>query len=203
MLASLALLGYGAYQWIGAQDDRDQVQALEHPSTFSGATKPKGKAVSRLGPDMLAAPEVDLSIPLTRLGLDAAGDFQVPDSAEASIYSDGAQLGPDQRKGSVFALGHVNFPDGSFAPMASIAKLTPGSRITTTDSDGDREEWMATSMKVVPRDGLTPDMWSLGGDRRLVLVTCAGEINASVGVVTEFTENLVVIAEPVPDDATP
>lgn len=174
--------------------------ALESPTPFqvdpATVTPAPAPQVSELGPDTLASPAVDLRIPLVHLGLGDDGNFAIPTSDKASVFTDGAAL--DASEGSTFIAGHVVNKVGHFAPMAQLASLNAGDRVITTDDAGTRHDWIVTGSRVVTRAGLTASMWDRTGPRQLVLVTCAGEIDPTVGAVTQFTENLVVTAMPAP-----
>jgi len=172
---------------------------LESPRVF--AVSPEQVAPSpaplaeSLGPGTLSAPAAGLRVPLVSLGLDANGDFALPRADQAAVFADGAPLAADT--GSTFIAGHVVDAAGRFAPMARLSTLRPGDRIVTVDDGGNRRHWYVVAARVVPRDGLDPAMWATTGSRQLVLVTCAGRVDVSVGAVTSFTENLVVTAVPV------
>lgn len=200
-LSAAAILA--TYSILGFQDQAhtDALKsALETPAPFqvspAQVTPSPAPQLPPLGPDLLLSPAVDLRISLVSLGLGSDGNFAIPAATQASVFTGGAPL--DAVEGSSFIAGHVVDKAGHFAPMAQLANLRPGDRIITTDHAGTRRDWIATGSQVVTRQGLTAAMWSTTGPRQLVLVTCAGEIDPTVGAVTQFTENLVITAIPAP-----
>lgn len=148
-----------------------------------------------VGIDALVAPSIGLAAPVVHWGASADGNIEVPDSPTVSAFNNSAPLGSVE--GSTMITGHVNLPDGTgYSPMSTIVDLKAGDLVVTAGADGVREDWKVTGSKIVDRNGLTPDMWDKSGDRKLVLVTCAGELNSSgTGIV--FNENLIVTAVPV------
>ncbi|WP_424936522.1 MULTISPECIES: class F sortase [Bacteria] len=173
--------------------------ALEAPRVFTlspdQVTPSPAPIAEDLGPHMLSAPAAGLRVPLVPLGLDDKGDFAVPSPEKAAVFTDGAPL--EAETGSTFIAGHVVDRTGRFAPMARLSALRPGDRIVTADGAGARRHWYVTAATVVARDGLDPSMWATAGPRQLVLVTCAGRIDTSVGAAAQFADNLVVTAVPV------
>lgn len=199
--AGLTGIGFGAAGLLDQAQATDTRTSLENPTTFtvdpSHLSPAPAPVLTNLGPDTLAAPAADLRVPLVHLGLGDDGNFAIPAPDKASIFTDGAPLSATE--GSTFIAGHVVDKAGRFAPMARLSELRPGDRVVTTDSTGTRRDWIVTGARVVTRDGLDPAMWATSGPRQLVLVTCAGRIDAAVGAVTQFTENLVVTAVPAAD----
>ncbi|UGS28377.1 class F sortase [Microbacterium resistens] len=126
-------------------------------------------------------------------GLDEAGDFEIPAPERAGVFTGSAPLNAD--RGSTLIAGHVVDRAGALAPMAQLALLGAGDVVSTADETGQRRDWVVVASEVVPRDGLRPEMWQQDGDRRLVLITCAGRLDDSTGAV-EFVDNLVVTAVP-------
>jgi len=196
--AGVTGIGFGTAGLFGQAQATDTRSSLENPATFavdpSQVTPAPAPVISDLGPDTLTAPAADLRVPLVHLGLGSDGNFAIPAPDKASVFTDGAPL--TATEGSTFIAGHVVDKAGRFAPMARLSELRPGDRVITTDSTSTRHDWIVTGARVVTRDGLDPTMWATSGPRQLVLVTCAGRIDQSVGAVTQFTENLVVTATP-------
>lgn len=198
LIASLGFIAVGLWRAAETSSQAQLVAALESPTTFdAGATvahAAPAAITTAYAPGTLAAPEVSLSVPLETTGRDDAGDLVIPKADKAGVFSESAPL--SATTGSTFVAGHVVDRAGTFAPMAQLALLKAGDPVVTVDENGARHDWTVVSSAVVPRDGLTADMWRTDGDRRLVLVTCAGRIDEATGGMVSFEDNLVVTAVP-------
>lgn len=195
----LAALILGLIQGSEHDESKDLRSVLESPIPFAVdpeivlptelpvSSEAEGRA------NTLSSSAVGLEIPLLSLGLNSRGNFQIPDSGSASVYSGGSPL--ESTVGSSFIAGHVTDVSGVLAPMAKIAQLNAGDTLITSGQSGAREDWVVVSSQIVKRDGLDRSMWEVNGPRQLVLVTCGGELSLQGGI-GRFTENLVVTAVP-------
>ncbi len=71
--------------------------------------------------------------------------------------------------------GHVSY-NGVKGALYKLSKLQPGAHIYTTTKTGARHDWVATSLKSIPKAPLDSASYVHGGLKRLVLVTCGGKV---------------------------
>ncbi|GAA1703800.1 class F sortase [Propioniferax innocua] len=128
------------------------------------------------------------------------GEFLVPPPAFVGVHRSGtaddldARLGPGP--GTILASGHVTW-NGELGSLYELHRIEPGTLIHTSDTSGRTETWQAVELRLVPFDEIPADVMDAAGTRRLVLVTCAGEVTEDESGVRRFAENLIVTALPV------
>lgn len=171
--------------------------ALETPAPFdvqgAGAVVIDPAPENEYPANTLAAPAASLTVPLESTGLNAKGDLAIPSAEHAGVYTGSAPLTSDT--GSTLIAGHVTDRLGEFAPMSQLALLAAGDAVVTVDAEGNRQDWTVVASTVTPRTGLPDGMWQPTGERKLVLITCAGPTQESDGSL-HFTGNLIVTAVP-------
>jgi hypothetical protein len=101
-------------------------------------------------------------------------------------------------RGTTLLVGHVtNDGPGVFV---DLARLRARDLVYVTSADGRRTSWRVVSRRTVPKDALPDSLWSHEGPRRLVLVTCGGEVvealNHDGTLSREYLDNLLVTAVP-------
>lgn len=131
----------------------------------------------------LTIPSVGLSMPLVPSGV-SGGEMQLPASHAAGVLTSSSPT--TAGAGTTTIAGHVNWTDGTYAPMSALYHTAPGDTVIT-----DGVEWRVTRTYGVGQDELS-DIVSLtdtAGTRKLILVTCKATENG-------YTDNLVVEAEP-------
>lgn len=174
------------------------------------AIDPPGAALAALAPapapEPAPAPVVDLSPPvrlaIPAIGLEAAtvpvgaddtGAFVVPDH-DVGWFSGSARPGEGE---NIVLWGHVlpfmarpHIP----APFARLREVGAGAQVVLYDASGQRHEYVVTQqLRVAPEqiDLLFPQ-----GREVVTIISCTGESIVVGGAVVDFTERLVVIAEP-------
>lgn len=195
LLASIVMVGVSLLRGSEATATDDLRHALAEPVLFDAkdAIEPAAPPKKDYPAATLAAPEASLEVPLVDTGRNADGDLAIPSAELAGVFTESAALSADA--GSTLVAGHVADGLGVFAPMAQLALLNAGDAVVTVDAEGLRTDWVVVSSTMIPRVGLPEEMWQKSGERKLVLVTCAGPTRESNGGI-HFTENLVVTAVP-------
>jgi len=145
-------------------------------------------------PVELRIPAIDVRVAVDVVGLDAAGQVEVPvDVARSGWYRFSAK--PGSGEGSTVIVGHVDGVDQGAGAFYDLRSLNPGDTITLTRAD-DRQ----VTYEVVARERFDKDrvplreLFSRGGHERLTLITCGGPFDPAS---LEYTDNIVVTAVPV------
>jgi hypothetical protein len=100
----------------------------------------------------------------------------------------------DSAAGSTLLDGHVNYVGQGAGFLSDLASVHPGEVITTTSPAGITSRWRTTSETFYPKNhGLPASLFSPGGLRRLVLISCGGAFDWSTG---HYLGNVVVVAVP-------
>ena len=150
-------------------------------------------------PVELRIPAIDVRVAVDVVGLDAAGQVEVPvDVARSGWYRFSAK--PGSGEGSTVIVGHVDGVDQGAGAFYDLRSLNPGDTVTLTRAD-DRQ----VTYEVVARERFDKDrvplreLFSRSGPERLTLITCGGPFDPAS---LEYTDNIVVTALPVdsPDD---
>jgi hypothetical protein len=162
------------------------------PDTYSGPAE-----TPRLPPATLSIPGVDLKVEIVDEDRDSSGYLRIPESSKAARYIGAAAV--CARKGSTVLAGHVNFPDGSLAPMAALPKVTKGMPLYVSDTAGATCRYKITSLESLPKTSLPADTVAIEGAPILRIITCdpSSPVVPVVGR-TQFTNNTVATAVPWP-----
>lgn len=155
-----------------------------------GGLGPESPQWADMAPSSVSIPEANLAIPYVPKGV-SGGQMELPVSFQAGWLNTSAP--PVSKAGTSVIAGHVNWSDGSWAPMSNLYNASPGMTVRTSDASGDVEVWKVTDVRSVPQDRLS-ELFSLDdteGERKLLLVTCKSED----GGLT-YGDNLVVTATP-------
>lgn len=162
-----------------------------------GGYGPEGYNWKTIGPSTLQVPQTNLTIPWVPKGTRVvnAGEvaMNLPVSFQAGWLSSSAPV--DSTEGSTVIAAHVNWADGSYAPMSNLYGASPGMMAYTSNAAGEIQTWRITEVHSVAQSELS-SVFNLSstGDRQLVMLTCEATINAD-GSVT-YNKNHVVTAVP-------
>ncbi|WP_422759324.1 class F sortase [Paenarthrobacter sp. C1] len=212
-LSSLILLGGAAFMGVQALPAADgsqhvpsatEIQLLDPEPFGPGSTSTTPAPGSHInldfpdkevviGPDQVSAPTVGLHLSLVNGARGVQGAIELPDPNLAAVYQDSAPL--NASAGATVIAGHVNYPDASWAPMATITRLRAGDLIQASDSTGTIHNFSVTSLQLYPQQNLPAELFTTTGDRVLHLVTCGGPLD-TVNGQPAFTHNIVVTAAP-------
>jgi hypothetical protein len=123
----------------------------------------------------------------------AKGELAVPvDIRRAGWWRDGAA--PGSRSGATLIAGHVDSARRGPGAFFALKRAKPGQRVQVTTANGRIRTYRITSVRLVLKDRLPNDIFSLRGRERLVLVTCGGPFDERTG---SYIDNVVVTAIPV------
>ncbi|WP_151083550.1 class F sortase [Nocardioides cynanchi] len=143
------------------------------PARRTGAPAPERPTASRL-PDGTV-------VPIRPAGTTGDGALAVPDDIrEAGWWRGGSRLGDPF--GVTLLAAHVDSTTQGLGPYATLLSARAGQRIVLA-SRHLSQAFAVTSLRLVPRRTLARrhHLFSARGDRRLVLVTCAGPYDAARG----------------------
>jgi hypothetical protein len=137
---------------------------------------------------------VDIAMPVTATGVTSDGQMELPDDPRTiGWYRFGAL--PGDARGSAVLGGHVDSERYGTGPLARLASVQDGARITVTGADGQRIRYRVTSVERITKAALPVDrLFDPDVPHRLVIVTCGGRYLPDAG---GYEDNIVVIATPV------
>jgi hypothetical protein len=164
------------------------------PGLGTSHSTPDGPAVrpiARSTPTKISIPAIDVSAPVTQVGLARNGAIGVPPVADDNLagwYSGGpspGQLGP------AVIVGHVDGPNGE-SVFYHLSELKPGQKVVLDLANHHVALFNIYSVEYYPK-GQFPGDRVYGDDSRpgLRLITCGGDfLGGSVG----YADNIVVYA---------
>lgn len=127
-------------------------------------------------------------------GIDSAGRMDLSSKLSDVIrLNTTAELRSDE--GSTLVAGHVT-QNRVHGALYFLGKLTAGSQVRTWDADGNRVDWVVTSVRMYNKQALPADIYDPSGKRQLVLVTCGGNIFQLPSGRWTHESNIVVTAVP-------
>ncbi|MCU0307314.1 MAG: sortase [Thermoleophilia bacterium] len=164
--------------------------AIAAPGIATGRGDPPGRAVRRAA---ATPPTLGIDAPVGQAGIDVGrGLLDVPaDIRRTSWWRDGAA--PGQPRGNVLIAGHVDSAARGAGAFFRLKDARAGTRIEVRTADGRTRAYRVTGVRVMPKDRLPTDIWSISGPARLVLVTCGGPFSPAIG---RYVDNVVVTAVP-------
>ncbi|MGD9793528.1 MAG: class F sortase [Acidimicrobiia bacterium] len=118
------------------------------------------------------------------------GDLEVPGVDAVGWYQFGAAL---TRPGSLVLAAHIAF-DGKDGIFRHLDDLEQGDEVSVHGADGMERRYRIESVERFRKDALPEDrIWSTSGPSQLVLITCGGRFDRSVG---HYEDNVVAFATP-------
>lgn len=170
---------------VGVEPDVDEAKKLKRPGSVDkpGAGPNVVIKARNIWAPLVAAPTRNGEVLLPR------NLYQVGVATEAAGLGDG--------EGTTLLSGHVSVGmiPGAMYPLSTVHA---GDIVTITLADGKVQRWQVVSMAMYTRPGLPANLFSKTGERRLALVTCAGELIRGPHGGLEYEKNLVVTAIPAP-----
>lgn len=171
--------------------------ALARPLIVTG----RGDTVARRTV-VSASPFTPTRVQLEARGIDAsvftagidlsAGALSVPKNIhKLGWWGDGVL--PGAKRGSVLIAGHVDSASGGAGAFYGLRDAKPGDRVRVTTRGGRVFTYKVVGVKEMPKAKLPTDIFARQGPPRLVLVTCGGPFNSSLG---HYRDNIVVTAVP-------
>ena len=107
-------------------------------------------------------------------------------------WSDGLQ--PGATSGSILIAGHVDSATAGAGALFGLRDARAGERIQVTTRSGRTFTYGVVSVQRMLKAQLPASVYSRTGRPRLVLVTCGGPFDTSIG---HYRDNVVVTAVPV------
>ncbi|GAA2266562.1 hypothetical protein GCM10009853_019710 [Glycomyces scopariae] len=152
-----------------------------------------GDWLDRSAPTRVDIDRLDVHAPLTALGLDYQGNFEVPRMwrpHEAGWFEPGPTPG---EFGPTVLMGHVDTDRSGPAVFYGVKRLEEGDEIELTREDGVVVVYEVTGVESFSKKRLPyEDVFGVEPRPVLRLITCGGEFDRKAG---DYTENVVVFAE--------
>ena len=135
-----------------------------------------------------------IDAPVAPVGIDIEkGVLGVPPPIQRTgWWKDGAA--PGARTGSILIAGHVDRAGIGPGAFFRLHEANAGDHVTVTTRGGRTFTYRVVSVKTYLKAKLPPDVYSLKGRPRLVLVTCGGPFLPSLG---HYRDNVVLTAVPI------
>ncbi|PFG41134.1 sortase family protein [Georgenia soli] len=154
--------------------------------------------LSPVPPGRLEFPSVGVDAEVVPVGVLPSGDLQLPeDPARVGWWAGGAL--PGESRGTVVLAGHMDGLRRSGA-MSALLSVEENDVVRVEDLRGRVHEYRVVARRLSPRQSLDPALFATDGSHRLVLITCGGTFDADAG---RYTDNIVVVAEPVLTERRP
>lgn len=157
---------------------------------FAVADPAGGDWLDRSEPTRVDIEAVGVHAPLTALGLDRKGDFEVPALRrphEAGWFEPGPTPG---EFGPAVLLGHVDTDRSGPAVFFKVKDLEAGDAIEVTREDGIVVVYEVTGVESYPKKRLPyEEVFGVRAEPVLRLITCGGDFKRG-----NYTENVVVFA---------
>ncbi len=165
--------------------------APSRPATAWTAA-PAVPATEAPAPTRLSVPALGATLRVQATGVDADGQMAIPsDPSVAGWYRFGPR--PGDPEGSAVLAAHVD-NEGRVGPLARLAALRPGDRVTVTAGTSTVVYAVTRVDRYAKRALDLRALFDRSGPPRLHLVTCGGAFDRSTG---HYEDNVVAIAEQV------
>jgi hypothetical protein len=152
----------------------------------SASADPLAPTRVRLPPRGIDAPVFPVSISVS------AGTLAVPPLIHRlGWWMDG--MTPGSRTGSTLIAGHVDSARAGPGAFFRLREARRGDPVQVITKNGATHTYRVVSVQVMPKSELPASIYSRRGRPRLVLVTCGGPFDPSVG---RYRDNVVVTAVP-------
>jgi hypothetical protein len=175
----------------------DVETALVRPEIITGrgdVTRPvRVAAAGAATPTRLRLVGLGIDAPISPAGIDVRhGVLGVPPNIHrAAWWADGAA--PGSSSGAVLIAGHVDSKVAGAGAFFRLHEARAGDTIQLTTSGGQTLSYRVVSVKTYLKRLLPADVYSRHGRARLVVVTCGGPFDQSIG---HYRDNIVVTAVP-------
>ena len=145
-------------------------------------------------PARLTIAELDVDMVVVEVGTEADGTMSLPASGdEAGWYRFGSA--PASPSGTTVLASHVDTRAEGLGPFARLREAQVGTAVTVTDVDGRVHSYTVSTVERIAKTQVPlDDVFDRAGPPRLVLLTCGGAWDASIG---HYEDNVIVTAVPV------
>jgi LPXTG-site transpeptidase (sortase) family protein len=171
--------------------------ALARPLIITGRNDRTGLrrygATDPLAPTRVRVESLGIDAPVSPAGIDLKNGVLDVSAAISRLgwWLDG--MTPGSRTGAVLVAGHVDSATAGAGALFRLHEAKAGDRIEVTTQNGRTFAYRVTSVQTMPKKNLPTSIYSRTGRARLVLVTCGGPFDASMG---HYRDNVVVTAVP-------
>ena len=144
-------------------------------------------------PARLVVADLDVDMAIIGVGTEADGTMTLPASgADAGWYRFGSA--PASPSGTTVLASHVDTRAEGLGPFARLRDAQVGTAVSVTDEDGTVHSYTVSSVDRIAKTRVPLDeIFARTGPARLVLLTCGGAWDASIG---HYEDNVVVTAVP-------
>ncbi len=174
-----------------APDPPSAPKAAAIPATATGPID-KVPTLPKSTPTRIDIAAIDVHAPIVAAGVDAQGAVAVPPLSQpyrTNWYEDGPSPG---QAGSAVILGHVDSKKVGAAVFYNLGKLTKGSRINVTRSDGTVAVFEVTGVALYPKSKFPTNLvYGPTSTPGLRLITCGGSFDAAAHT---YRGNIIVTA---------
>ena len=131
------------------------------------------KTLELVKPSKLAIPSLNILADVQHVGLTAKGNMATPSNfTDVAWYKYGPAPGAS---GSAVIAGHLDSGLGFPGVFKNLIKISKGSEILVTDSEGVTLRFVVTEVNSYPYASVpTESVFSITGEPRLALITCGG-----------------------------
>nr|WP_240798003.1 class F sortase [Streptomyces sp. F001] len=161
------------------------------PPTTAPATRTAVQPLPPADPVRLRIAAIGVNVPMTRLGLDAAGALRPPPPGKPGLagwYGDGTAPGS---AGTAIATGHVDTPTGGPGVFHDLGALTKGATIEISRADRRTAVFAVRAVELYDRKEFpSKKVYGSSGRPELRLITCGGGYTERTG----YLSNVVVYA---------
>jgi hypothetical protein len=183
-------VGGGSYTIAAGAPSRPGCYAWSTTVTYAGGVKASlaasGKSAVFVVATHLAANRV--SIPtsgvLARTVAVATRTREINQSATAATVAVWNAKALSAKTGTTVIAGHVSSPGSAAGVLSRAAQLKAGALVYATTSTGKVTTWIVTKIQTV--SSIPTSLFAGGGAHRLVLLTCAGTYNPTLGHYTTY-----------------
>lgn len=161
---------------------------------FESVSIPVDELVPTPVPLSISVAGIVTDMPVEPQGLDARGQMALPVSPFVAGWYQFASA-PASESGSTVIASHVDALGEGLGPFSRLRTVAVGTEVSVRDSAGITHVYRVTGIERIDKQ-VVPwnDYFSNAGTPRLVLVTCGGEYDPSVG---SYDDNYIVTAEKV------
>lgn len=144
-------------------------------------------------PARLVVADLDVDMAVIGVGTEADGTMTLPASAaDAGWYRFGSA--PASPSGTTVLASHVDTRAEGLGPFARLREAQVGTAVSVTDEDGTVHGYTVSSVDRIAKTNVPLDeVFDRDGPPRLVLLTCGGAWDASIG---HYEDNVIVTAVP-------
>jgi LPXTG-site transpeptidase (sortase) family protein len=146
-----------------------------------------------LGAERLLIPAIDVDAPIVDSTIDN-GLLTIPEHSEVGRYVGGGSVRSEN--GTVLLAGHVS-SYGHPGALRLLSRLRAGDWVYLSDEDGNLLGAVVTGVEVRLKADLPDGLFTSSGERRVVLVTCGGEVVTRSDGTRHYASNVIVTAVPV------